>query len=206
MRIVRAGATRSPRGQATSPVVYRGRPGVVPEPAQLGDIDGIHRVHSEVYASTYANQEHGISAEALTAYMARNTQRRLTIWRMLLAGPTPHGVFVVRAAGAVVGFGAATVGADRASIIQALYVLPGHQRRGIGSALLHRAVNWHSAYSPVFAYAVPYTPAVKFYERRSFARTGRDISHQWPEVDSGTKLPLIELCSPRFAGVGSPFK
>ena len=133
------------------------------------DAEAIARVYVETWRAAYP----GMLADHVLVGMSEDRQR--AYWHSVLVGRRDV-VHVAEAADAVVGFAAA--GAARPFLPEAkgevytLYVLPDHQNRGLGRALL--ASSWAAlaqrALVPMAVWVLAANPARFFYERLGGAR------------------------------------
>lgn len=84
---------------------------------------------------------------------------------------------IVSADGEDVGWFAYTEQVDHIAV-DALYVVPGHQRHGIGSQVMDhiRAVAGVVG-KPVRLWVMKKNPAVQFYTRQGFAKVGEKATH-----------------------------
>jgi GNAT superfamily N-acetyltransferase len=137
--------------------------------AGADDAPAIARVYVETWRAAYP----GVLADHVLVGMSEDRQR--AYWHSVLVGRRDV-VHVAEAAGAVVGFAAA--GPARPFLPEAkgevytLYVLPDHQNRGLGRALLE--VSWSAlvrrAMTPLVIWVLAANPARFFYERVGGAR------------------------------------
>ncbi|MBM3541041.1 MAG: GNAT family N-acetyltransferase [Alphaproteobacteria bacterium] len=133
------------------------------------DAEAIARVYVETWRAAYP----GMLADHVLVGMSEDRQR--AYWRSVLVGGRDI-VHVAEAGGGVVGFAAA--GPARPFLPEAkgeiftLYVLPDHQNRGLGRALL--ASSWAAlaqrALVPMAVWVLSANPARFFYERLGGAR------------------------------------
>jgi GNAT superfamily N-acetyltransferase len=123
-----------------------------------GDMPGISHVRTSVVENALTLEQlaaRGITDESVAASFLNTSKGWVAVERDI-----------------VVGFSIA----DRAShSIFALFVLPTHERRGIGARLFDLAVNWlwdHGA-ERLWLTTDPQSKAARFYERRGWLATGR---------------------------------
>lgn len=156
-------------------------------PALPADAAGLARVRIDTWRATYR----GIVPEEYLAKLdyAANEQN----FRSYLANPAVRMVAALDEAGKAVGF--ASSGANREPIpgfpgeVSALYILPAHQKHGLGRALLRKAFEQlaEGGLFPAVIWVLAENPACGFYRRVG----GVEIGHK--SIDIGGKL-LRELC------------
>jgi GNAT superfamily N-acetyltransferase len=126
--------------------------------ATAADMPGISRVRTSVTENALTHEQlaaRGITDESLAASFLTDSKG-----------------WVAEHNGDVVGFSIAN---RASSSIFALFVLPTHERRGIGAQLFDLAVNWlwdHGA-QRLWLTTDPQSKAARFYERRGWVATGR---------------------------------
>jgi ribosomal protein S18 acetylase RimI-like enzyme len=78
--------------------------------------------------------------------------------------------------------------------LQAIYVLPGHQGKGIGSNLWAEALKFFDSTKDTTVEVVEYNSnAIDFYKRLGFEETGKKLANERLRMKSGSILPEIEL-------------
>lgn len=103
---------------------------------------------------------------------------------------------VAEADGEVIGM-AAYGPHDGQQVIWKLYVLPGHQRCGIGGQLLE-AIIARIVEEPVFlSYTDGNTPAAEFTRAHGFVLDHRDAQHGMPDLVWTRRDPGTQACIPR---------
>jgi len=127
-------------------------------PAKRSDIPAIFRVRTSVVVNLLTEAE-----------MATIGITRESIERMLEAGEA--NAWCVDVGSEVVGFSLAFRNERE---ISALFVLPDHERRGFGSALLDAAVTWLEGHNsePICLVTDRETPAYRFYQNRGWVDLG----------------------------------
>ena len=126
--------------------------------ATAADMPGISHVRTSV-------TENALTYEQLAA-------RGVTNESVAASFLTDSKGWVAEHDGEVVGFAIAN---RVSSSIFALFVLPAHERRGVGARLFDLAVNWlwdHGA-QRLWLTTDPQSRAARFYERRGWVATGR---------------------------------
>jgi ribosomal protein S18 acetylase RimI-like enzyme len=81
--------------------------------------------------------------------------------------------------------------------IQAIYVLPGHQGKGIGGELMQKGLGFLGS-GDIFIDVVSYNhKAISFYEKFGFRKTGKEFTNEMFRFPSGAILPEIEMVKNR---------
>ena len=162
--------------------------------ARTGDAAGIANVYVEAWRDAYA----GMIPDRVLLGMSR--RQHASIWSRALANDRNREDVIVAVDGPVVGFGscgrARGAGLPHQGEVYTLYVLPGHQGRGIGKSLLAslfgalRANGWRSALIWVLAD----NPARFFYhamggvwiavrEEKLWGTTLREMAYGWTDLE-----------------------
>ncbi len=164
-------------------------------PAAVSDAPAIARVQVETWRDTYA----GVLPSDMLIRMS--VERHAGFWRMTLMGRGGRETATVALVGeALVGFGSA--GAARGAWpaktgeIFTLYLLPDHQNRGLGRALLRALLAGlqRQGMKRAIVWVVQENPSRFFYEamggqlcaRRTETLWGtevRTLAYQWPALD-----------------------
>ncbi len=155
------------------------------------DLEGIMKVHEEVWLTTYPSDDNGISYEAVKARVKDKEGSRLARWTESLAhqDDSSH-VWVAREGDQVVGFCHATRDQD-SHHIRSIYLLALCQGKGIGSQLITQAISWLGRNRDIILEVVTYNErAIQFYEKHGFVR-GRSIEE--PSDGSPTWLNMSEI-------------
>jgi len=134
--------------------------------ASVADAPAIARIHVDVWRSAYRN----ILPDAFLDSLSYD--QRTDLWRKVLSDPGPRHIFLAREeAGPVIGFGLgsrlATPYSGFTSELDAVYVLEAHQRRGVGSGLVHAVADVlvEEGLGSMFTWVFAENPARRFYER-----------------------------------------
>lgn len=159
------------------------------------DVLGIQDLTYQGWLATYPNAEYGITVDDIEDwYKDRHTKEKIAQWRERMANP-PDGETTLTAKGFGVVVGAIRVikHPDR-NQISAIYVLPRHHGRGIGTAMWQEAqqyldTNKHS----IVEVAIYNTKALEFYGRLGFKDTGKRMSNPRFKMKSGVVIPEMEM-------------
>lgn len=152
------------------------------ERATVKDIEGINNVLAVTWRDTYSSFLSESSIAKVTgewhtpAILLADIARALTFCGVAMN------------AGAVVGMITAHL-RDELLVVTRLYVLPAHQRRGIGQRLLHASYNAFPDASRIRLQVEEQNPAGReFYHKLGFAEIGRTVDDV-----AGTQLRSIVL-------------
>jgi ribosomal protein S18 acetylase RimI-like enzyme len=159
------------------------------------DVLGIQDVTYRGWLATYPNAEHGITVDDIEDwYRDRHTEERIAQWRERMANP-PDGetTLIAKEGGKIVGALRAIKHADR-NQIYAIYVLPEHHGRGIGTAMWQKAQHYlDSNKHSIVEVAIYNTKAIMFYGRLGFTDTGKRMSNPRFKMKSGAVIPEMEM-------------
>lgn len=158
--------------------------------ATLEDAEAIAHIHVAMWQHAYRGQMPDALLDGISL------ERRLT-WRVqMLSAPAPKAhTFVAVEGETILGF--CDVGASReegagdsAGELYAIYVAPGTEGKGIGSALM--AAGIEALCAEGFTHATLWVlasnvPTIEFYERKGWAADGMTKTEMWNDV------PLHEL-------------
>lgn len=169
--------------------------GVVLRPARPEDLPSIAVARARTWQAAYAAQVDADDLRRLT------TPEALEAWVVRAAEGTSTTFWVAEVAGSTAGF--AAFGAERAESpvlwrgeVHALYVAPEHWRTGLGSSLLHVALDelTERGHDVVTLWVLDGNePALAFYRRHGFHMTG-ETSH---DARGHPEVRMSRLLGPR---------
>ncbi|MCC7304288.1 GNAT family N-acetyltransferase [bacterium] len=155
-------------------------------------------INGAAWLATYPVERNDlvITREDILSRLNENPREiRLENWRKRLESmdDTSTIAFACELDGLVVGYCVLTK-SDAERSIKQMYVLPEYHNKGIGSALMMKALEWlevatHDAAVNVASYN---ENAIKFYEKAGFVK-GREIIDPIGELPSGAIIPEIEM-------------
>jgi len=165
--------------------------------AEPQDTSEIYEIFKQTWLTTYPNAKHKITTgDVLSRYP--DIDREETINRYAETyehmhknyGTWPIIVWVAKEDGKAVGL--VTVNRGDPMKIGAIYVLPEHQRKGIGTRLFQHALDFIGVGTITIMVATYNTNAIRFYERFGFINKGetKDPSGVLP---NGTVIPEIMM-------------
>lgn len=164
--------------------------------ATPNDADGVRQVQQRTWLATYPNAELGITKEDIEALFQASSReaiaRRQARQQRINSDPLVH-LWVAKEAEQIVGFCLAKKG-EMQNNIQAIYVLPEYQRRGIGKQLLQTALEWLGRQQEIVLNVASYNhQAFTFYRGFGFVPSGRPAHSAVTKLPSGAVIPEIEL-------------
>ncbi len=154
------------------------------------------RVFRETWLATYPNEEAGITLEDIDDFTRERFSggRAATLQKELEHPSDPtETILVAKENNAVVG-AIRIIRRDNKNQLQAIYVLPDHQGKGIGSKLWEAAQNSLDKDKETYVEVANYNQsAIDFYHRLGFVDTGRKIADERFKMKSGAIINEIEL-------------
>ena len=170
---------------------------IIIEKAHPDDAEQIQNVFYKTWLATYPNSEAGVTVEdinelfkeKISAEGIQKSQKRIEEGLKL-----DNQKFVVaKINGKVVGVCLATT-SDEINQLNAIYVLPEFQGRGIGYQLWNEVFNFFDTTKDTIVEVVTYNhPAIKFYNRLGFEDTGKRMVNEKFNLRSGTKFTEMEI-------------
>jgi len=181
--------------EATLPLPESEKNDVLIAYAKPNDAEAMIRLKRAAWMAAYPSEEHGVSVEDIEKkFTEEDILEGTKNWKEGIAGE-PHGgqrqTFVAHLNGEVVGFSSAGFEDDQWRVAQ-LYVDPNFQRRGIGSQLLQRALDWLGPEKDIYLHVVEWNEAINLYERFGFIKTGKGFPAEIGKNDEKL-LPEIEM-------------
>lgn len=163
------------------------------------DAETVCRIQSQTWIDTYPNAELGITEEDIRVRLegenGERTTKKIDRWRQIIeSADDKHTVFVARLGGVATGFIAPRTDEDNKHRIGALYVLPEAQGKGVGTALMEKALEWLGKNDDIYLCVVAYnTNAIKFYERFGFIKTDNQVVDESAISGGFKELPEFEM-------------
>lgn len=160
------------------------------------DVPQIINVYYRSWLTTYVNDELGITTEDIeTFFKDRAEQDEIDRRTEHLANLPPSQHFLVaKDGGKVVGVCRIVI-RERCNQLQAIYILPEYQRKGIGSLLWNEIKKFFDPTKDTIVQVATYnTNAINFYEKLGFVDTGKRFTeerHRMPV--SGVLIPEMEM-------------
>lgn len=164
-------------------------------PATSYDVTGIVEVFYKTWLATYPNKEAGITIEDIEdRYKNAFTPEFLKMRREQIENPKEGTVNLVAKIGNnVVGICVLTEHADK-NQLQAIYILPEYQRRGIGKLFWEEVKKICNPRKDIIVHVATYnTPAIEFYKKIGFSDTGKRMTEERFKMKSGAMIPEMEM-------------
>ena len=171
------------------------KPPIEVSDARPDDVEGIQMVFYKTWLATYPNEEAGITVDDIEdRYKDILSEERLERRRNDIEHHLPNERFIVaRDTGKVIGI-CRTIRREDANQLQAIYVLPEYQGKGVGGSLWKEAQTFLDTTKDTFVEVVTYNQnAIDFYLRLGFEDTGRRISNEKFKLKSGAIMPEMEM-------------
>lgn len=158
------------------------------------DARGIREVQYEAWLATYPNDVIGITEDDVHARFKDSFEEKVKESEQLIAKHEDEKKYVVaKDHGRVIGFALAKKHADR-NQLQAIYILPAYQGKGVGKRLWEEARTvFDTAKDTIVEVASYNTTAIMFYKSLGFEETGTEFRDERLKMKSGIILPEIRL-------------
>lgn len=163
------------------------------------DAEGINQVFYQTWLATYPNSELGITKELIDMRVRewilpdRIEKRRY----LIVSPPTGETMLVAKQQRKIVGV-CAVVRHSTKNRLQAIYVLPEFQGKGIGRSLWEEALRYLDGAHETLLSVVTYNKkTIRFYESLGFRDTGARFSDPKFELQNGIHLPEMEMMRPK---------
>jgi GNAT superfamily N-acetyltransferase len=165
-------------------------------PASPDDVRGVQEVFYRTWLATYPNKEAGITVEDIE-YMYKDAfSEEVLLKRAERMTHLPNGTkfFMAKEGGKVVGVCTAVRREDK-NQLQAIYVLPEYQGKGIGSMLWREAQKFFDPTKETIVQVADYNlGAIEFYKKLGFVDSGKP---HWNsdkfKMKSGAMITEIEM-------------
>lgn len=159
------------------------------------DVRGVQEVFYKTWLATYPNEELGITVDDIEKrFKGTLTEEALAKRAARITNP-PEGetLFLAKEGEKVVGLCRA-VKSEESNRLQAIYVLPGYQGRGVGKLLWEEAQKiFDPSKDTVVAVATYNIGAIDFYKKLGFRDTGRRLEDEKFKMKSGATIPEMEM-------------
>lgn len=152
---------------------------VTVRPSRPGDAAGILDARESAWLETYPNEQFGITRDAIKRYFLsrgshdERAERQRTRTKEL---DDKMCEWVAEADGRVVGWCVAKVESEDIGRLQAIYVSPEAQGRGVGGKLIKQAFTWLGDRDVLVNVASYNNGAIGFYEKYGFVKTGSPVN------------------------------
>jgi len=159
------------------------------------DARGVAEVFYKTWLATYPNEEAGITTDDVEdRYGDVFTEEGLAKRAERIAHPSENATFfVAREGDKIIGVCNVTRHPDK-NQLQAIYVLPEYQGRGVGALLWEEAQKHFDVSKDTIVQVATYNAnAIHFYKRLGFEETGKQWKDEKFRMKSGNLIPQTEL-------------
>jgi diamine N-acetyltransferase len=159
------------------------------------DVRGMQEVFYRTWLDTYPNEEAGITVDDIEdRYKDHFTEEALAKrTEGVINPPEGHTLFVAKEGDKVIGVCRVVNHSDK-NQLQAIYVLPEYQGRGVGYKLWEEAQKHFDKDKDTIVQVATYnTKAIEFYKKLGFADNGRRFSDERFKMKSGAIIPEMEM-------------
>jgi ribosomal protein S18 acetylase RimI-like enzyme len=159
------------------------------------DVIDIQEVFYRTWLATYPNEEVGITVDDIEdRYKDRLNENALSKRREQIANPSEgQTLLVAKDCKRVIGLCRVVKKSDR-NQLQAIYVLPEYQGRGVGGKLWEDAKKLLDFTKDIYVEVATYNSnAISFYKKLGFVETGRRFTNEMTKMKSGSIIPEMEM-------------
>lgn len=160
------------------------------------DARAIQEVLYQTWLDTYPNKEIGITEEDIKVHFKKSLSPEMLEKRRLgILNPPPNQVLLVaKDSDKVVGV-CRIVLRENINQLQAIYVLPSHQRKGVGLMLWKTISKFLDPTKKTIVHVATYNEkAINFYKKIGFSETGESfVDNKFKMPVSGVAIPQTEL-------------
>lgn len=161
----------------------------------LEDARGTIEVQYKAWLATYPNEKAGITVDDIESrYKDAFSGDRLHERENVITNPEPNEKYIIAKDGdKVVGMCYAVIQEDK-NQLQAIYLLPEYQGKGIGTKLWDAILPFFDQSMDIYVEVADYNEkAIGFYKKLGFTDTGRRFSDARFRMKSGAILPEMEM-------------
>lgn len=162
------------------------------------DIPETQEVFYKTWLATYPNAEIGVTIDDIEdRFVDRNDPERIQKLKDRVRGLADSERFLVCEIDAtVVGVCRLVIDAEK-NKLQAIYVLPEYQDRGIGTMFWAEALKFFDPKKPISVCVAIYNAgAIAFYKKLGFVETGKVFHEERLRMKGGAIIPQTELLIP----------
>ena len=158
------------------------------------DMVGVQKVLYKTWLATYPNEEYGITKDDIEdRFKGRFTYESLAKRWEDIEKATNRETLLAKEGNNVVGIIVVTLHPDK-NQLQAIYILPEYQGKGIGKKLWDEAQKYLDHTKNSIVHVATYNKnAIGFYERLGFKDTGKRWKDNEFKLKSGSIIPQMEL-------------
>lgn len=164
-------------------------------PAAPKDVRGMQEVLYRTWLATFPDEKTGITVDDIDdRYKNAFTEESLKRGADIMANPREGETHLVAKEGDRVVGVCRVIEREDANQLQAIYVLPEYQRRGVGRLLYEEAQKVFDPKKDIIVQVATYnTNAIEFYKRLGFQDTGKRWEDEKFKMKSGAVLPQLEM-------------
>lgn len=170
--------------------------------ARIEDTEAIRDVQYRTWLETYPNETYGITRKDITDFFFEPpeiaAERRAR--RQQAINTAPRHSWVALDGEKVIGF--CIIRKDgQENLIQALYVLPSYQGKGVGKRLMQEVLDWFGPQKEVILHVASYNEkAIAFYHALGFVSCGLLPDIEAPQLPSGARIPALLMKKKSLSG------
>ena len=168
---------------------------IIIDKAHPEDAREIQHVFYDTWLATYPNKEYGITRDDIEfRHKERLTDETIEKRKKVLAEMPDNELFLTaKSSGKIAGVCYAIKREDK-NQLQAIYILPEYQNKGIGKKLWLEALSFFDPAKDTYVEVTTYNQnAIDFYKRLGFVDTGRRFSDERFRMKSGSIMPEMEM-------------
>ncbi len=165
------------------------------EKAKPEDAEGIRNVLDVTWLATYPNEESGITLEDIKHRIEKKKEDgAVEKLRETLSKTQDNKLSLVAKSGEVVVGVCNLVKNEDKNQLQAIYVMPDFQGKGIGRTFWAEALKFLDPMKDTYVEVAEYNQnAINFYKSLGFEDTGRRFQYERFRMQSGSILPEMEM-------------
>lgn len=166
------------------------------EKPTIKDVKNIQKIFYETWLATYPNEEAGITIEDIKEKFKNRFSKQAIKKRMDdILDKSGNTLFLVAKDGVSVVGVCKIVKKENNNQLQAIYVLPRYQKKGIGKMFWNNAVKFFGNKNDIIVRVATYNiQAINFYKKLGFVDTGKRFSEEKLKMPiSGSYIPEMEL-------------
>jgi ribosomal protein S18 acetylase RimI-like enzyme len=164
-------------------------------PAAPEDVRGMADVLYKTWLATYPDEKAGITKDDIEdrfkdSFTEESLKKRAEMISQLKENEAS---ILAKIGGKIIGV-CYVVRRPGKNELQAIYVLPEHQKKGIGKLLWKEAQKYFDADKDITVEVAVYnTNAIDFYKKLGFEKTGKEIFNEKFRMKSGAIIPETEM-------------
>lgn len=159
------------------------------------DARAVQDVFYRTWLATYPNEEHGITVDDIEdRYKDKITEEGIKKRAESMANePEGHTLLLAREGDKVAGLCRVVI-TDTENRLQAIYVLPEYQGKGIGKKLWEEAKKRFDPAKDTYVAVATYNAnAIEFYKKLGFEDTGKRWTDEKFKMKSGASIPEMDM-------------